>query len=575
MDPPRSTSTTTTKIYYRFDQSKGFPSITREFFNNHTQTSESLPNTVSASVTYQTKTVCIKPDTSAINAVEKTNYVDVGVNGASKCKKTNKTDHSTRNKVQKNVPGKSYISNCRQPTAGNLQNGSQTIQALEIKNGELISGSLDGLIRHLVPTEKYYPDKKFVFAFLLCSRIFVRNEELLKKIYQIWSNHFVTTQANNKEKVQKLCTNLLRVLSEWTETFPNDFSNEDTMKSLVSVTSKCLEFDNRNKKFVARLIQNLHEKLDKWEKYDENFNKIQSDAELIINNVKEPVTDICPRPDILAQQLTLIELEKLGRICPEEFVNSLATHPLHYKVSPRESTVTKNVEAYVAFFNRISYFVATQVCCQTKKRHRAQMIEYFIEVASDCFNSGNFNSTMAIISGLTTNPVTRLKKTWSTVDNVAKLEILERQMDPSSNFLNYRSTLKAAVWRSQKASDRKEKVVVPFFSLLLKDLHFLNEGCVDKLANGNINFLKFWKLASQVNDFLVWQKVFAPYQKDSNICQYLFSALVLTEEELIESSFNCEQQENPTEKDIMKKLRWKLRVAVNRFRISYVGQIQL
>lgn len=32
-----------------------------------------------------------------------------------------------------------------------------------------------------------------------------------------------------------------------------------------------------------------------------------------------------------------------------------------------------------------------------KKKHRARMIEYFIDVARECFNIGNFNSLMAII----------------------------------------------------------------------------------------------------------------------------------------------------------------------------------
>lgn len=33
-----------------------------------------------------------------------------------------------------------------------------------------------------------------------------------------------------------------------------------------------------------------------------------------------------------------------------------------------------------------------------KKKQRARMIEFFIDVAQECFNIGNFNSLMAIIS---------------------------------------------------------------------------------------------------------------------------------------------------------------------------------
>jgi len=46
-----------------------------------------------------------------------------------------------------------------------------------------------------------------------------------------------------------------------------------------------------------------------------------------------------------------------------------------------------------------------------KKKTRVRVVEYWIEVAKECFNIGNFNSLMAIIAGLNMSPVTRLKKT--------------------------------------------------------------------------------------------------------------------------------------------------------------------
>ena len=68
---------------------------------------------------------------------------------------------------------------------------------------------------------------------------------------------------------------------------------------------------------------------------------------------------------------------------------------------------------------------------------------------------------------------------WAKVSS-GKFAILEHQMDPSSNFSSYRSTLKAAMWRSAGATDERQRIVIPFFSLLVKDLYFLNEGCASK-----------------------------------------------------------------------------------------------
>ena len=42
----------------------------------------------------------------------------------------------------------------------------------------------------------------------------------------------------------------------------------------------------------------------------------------------------------------------------------------------------------------LSSLAALQV---VKKKHRTRMLEFFIDVARECFNIGNFNSMMAII----------------------------------------------------------------------------------------------------------------------------------------------------------------------------------
>lgn len=40
------------------------------------------------------------------------------------------------------------------------------------------------------------------------------------------------------------------------------------------------------------------------------------------------------------------------------------------------------------------------------------------------------------------------------------------------------------------------QIVIPFFSLLIKDIYFLNEGCANRLQNGHINFEVNWVLNS-------------------------------------------------------------------------------
>uniref|UniRef100_A0A034WJF3 Ras-GEF domain-containing family member 1B n=3 Tax=Bactrocera TaxID=47832 RepID=A0A034WJF3_BACDO len=215
---------------------------------------------------------------------------------------------------------------------------------------------------------------------------------------------------------------------------------------------------------------------------------------------------------------------------------------------------TRNLESYVEWFNRLSYLTASEIVKYPKKKQRVRIIEYWIETARECFNIGNFNSLMAIIAGLNLAPISRLKKTWSKVQS-AKFSVLEHQMDPTSNFNSYRSTLKAAMWRSEGATEERERIIIPFFSLFVKDLYFLNEGCSNRLPNNHINFEKCSQLAKQVMEFNEWKKVTCPFEQMPNVIAYLQTSSVLNENTLSMASFECEPPENTEEKGRYKTVK--------------------
>uniref|UniRef100_G1PD39 RasGEF domain family member 1C n=1 Tax=Myotis lucifugus TaxID=59463 RepID=G1PD39_MYOLU len=262
---------------------------------------------------------------------------------------------------------------------------------------------------------------------------------------------------------------------------------------------------------------------------------------------------VCSDPYRLAQQLTLVELARLRHIGPEEFVQAFVNKDPLASTKPCFGGKTRNLEAYVKWFNRLCYLVATEVCMLSKKKQGAQVIEFFIDVARECFNIGNFNSLMAIVSGMNMSPVSRLRKTWAKV-KTAKLFILEHQMDPT-NFCNYRTALRGAAHCSLTAHSSQEKIVVPFFSLLVKDIYFLNEGCANRLPNGHVNFEKFLELAKQVGEFITWKQVECPFEQDPSITHYLCTAPVFSEDGLYLASCENESPENHTEKERWKSLR--------------------
>ncbi|XP_031658635.1 ras-GEF domain-containing family member 1B-B [Oncorhynchus kisutch] len=433
-------------------------------------------------------------------------------------------------------------------------------------DNSLVSGSLEALIQHLVPTVDYYPDRSYVFTFLLSSRLFLNPYELMSRVCHLCvEQHRSGDLLLDKIRIRDVAPKIVQLLTEWTETFPYDFRDERMMRCLKEMSHHLARGDEYSWRAMQQMTQRLIRRLAALGQYEEaiatlNASAAERPAALKTkqhNGQRSDVLSISDDAFILAQQLTHIELDRLSFIGPEEFIQAFGVKdPLdnHKFLRKRKTT---NLEAYVAWFNRLSYLVATEICMPVKKKHRARALEFFIDVARECFNIGNFNSLMAIITGMNMSPVSRLKKTWSKV-NTDKFDILEHQMDPSSNFSNYRTALRGATQRSITAHSNQEKIVIPFFSLLIKDIYFLNEGCASRLSNGHVNFEKLWDLAKQVSEFLVWRQVTCPFERDRKILQYLVTTPVFTEDELHLASYESEGPENHMEKDSRRSLRSSL-----------------
>ncbi|XP_035235033.1 ras-GEF domain-containing family member 1B-A isoform X2 [Anguilla anguilla] len=444
------------------------------------------------------------------------------------------------------------------------QTAEESYSGLYYHENNLVSGSLEALIQHLVPNMDYYPDRTYIFTFLLSSRVFIHPHELMSKVCYLCVEHQrLSDPQADKMRIRKMAPKILQLLSEWTETFPYDFRDERMMRSLKELTQRLASGDELYRKAVQQMSQTLIRKLTALSQYEEALAKINATAtdRLTVlktkpQSIQRDILTICNDPFTLSQQLTHIELERLSYIGPEEFIQAFAQKdPLdNDKSCFSDHKKASNLEAYVAWFNRLSYLVATEICMPVKKKQRARVIEFFIDVARECFNIGNFNSLMAIISGMNMSPVSRLKKTWAKV-KTAKFDILEHQMDPSSNFYNYRTALRGATQRSITAHSSREKIVIPFFSLLIKDIYFLNEGCANRLPNGQVNFEKFWEMAKQVSEFMTWKKVECPFERDRKILHYLLTAPVFSEDALYLASYESEGPENNMEKDRWKSLR--------------------
>jgi hypothetical protein len=62
-----------------------------------------------------------------------------------------------------------------------------------------------------------------------------------------------------------------------------------------------------------------------------------------------------------------------------------------------DKKLTFCLETYVQWFNRLTFFVTTEIVKHTQRRLRIRLINYFIDTAFECLRIHNFNSMIGII----------------------------------------------------------------------------------------------------------------------------------------------------------------------------------
>ncbi|XP_046670965.1 ras-GEF domain-containing family member 1B-like [Homalodisca vitripennis] len=416
------------------------------------------------------------------------------------------------------------------------------------RDSNLVSGTLEALIQRLVPTPDYRPDRAFLFAFLLSSRMFIRPNQLLGQvIFLCTSAHRHRQHSTNKnDKLDCSISRTVQLLAEWMETFPYDFRDDRVMAHVRNIIRKCADCSTEG---VSSILQTLLDRLMALERYEEFLQRLNLEQTNI--NSKIDLMSLCSKSDVLAQQLTIIELERLSYIGPEEFIQAFSSDSQREN---RPAAQPKNLEAYVTWSNRLTYLVATEIVKQTKKNKRIKIVDLWLNTAQCCFNLGNFNSLMSILSGLNLSAVSRLKRTWTKVDR-QKFVMLEKQMDASGDFSNYRLILKTASKSFNSSPEQNSRIIIPFFSLFLKDVFVLQEACSRKLPNGHINFERFWQMAKLVTELITWQQVVCPHVRDSTLSHYLQSVQLYDETELARASLTCEVPVNMAEQEQWNSLK--------------------
>ncbi|KAJ8330156.1 Ras-GEF domain-containing member 1C [Batrachochytrium dendrobatidis] len=400
-------------------------------------------------------------------------------------------------------------------------------------NGELqpVSGTVEALVDCLFSE----PLSGYADAFLLTFRLFTN----ASKVLDCLTARYIGLSHNPMEAtISALVTKQLPVvlmhrifslLKKWITQYSYDFYDpvaDKKLKDLVHIIQATNE-----KSYVSSLVAIMdanHEIQQDTLKYTPSYRSSTLERPSVCESMNltelrdalKSDVDILNLPSrFIARHLTQKDWAMFKAIHISEFVHFISPDSCFDTHMNTRDSRTTNLTAFIQRFNQVGFWVSTVICSYEDLKLRTKALSKLIRVAQHCFNFGNYNTSMAVLSGLSASPVYRLKKTFAGLSPrvMDMLTEIETCFDFKCNYVSYRNT--EAVSKT---------AIIPFLGLIIKDISSIYEINANCLSNGLVNFEKYWKLCrriSSVTSYQSWPHIIPPSIDDVEFDEYLASTV--------------------------------------------------
>ena len=206
-----------------------------------------------------------------------------------------------------------------------------------------------------------------------------------------------------------------------------------------------------------------------------------------------------------------------------------------------EADTGPNFQYMVSQFNVWCSWVCDAVLQPNDAVDRALVIGQFIEIAHFCHSNNNFNTSYAIVAGLTHPQVARLRRSWDAVSpaTMKLYDALMEAWDVSGNYRRYRDVLKTVA-----------PPCVPYLGLLGKDLFSMEENAKTLVKGPDsrmlINFKKLsllWSTISFVDNIQLYE--YADWTENKECATFLASVRPILDEKALKArSHSIEPRES-------------------------------
>ncbi|XP_025114102.1 ral guanine nucleotide dissociation stimulator-like 1 isoform X2 [Pomacea canaliculata] len=377
------------------------------------------------------------------------------------------------------------------------------------------AGTLPRLVEALA-TVRGELDSSYMNIFLATYRTFATPLQLLQAIVDRY--HLLRSQnkRGKSELFEQQQKTLKCVLSVWLDTYHEDFRESPNYPCLTLLENFAREVIPDSD--LASRAHNRIERLKKEassngaENIQFRFSICDEVDRMIDEEAPKPLTfpDISPR--LCAEQLTLRDAELFKKVVPHHCLGAV------WGRRDKGGKDAPSVQATVEQFNRVSLRVIATVLKHPdhlKSTSRARLLQKWINIAQELRELKNFSSLRAILSGLQSHPVYRLRRCWSAVpkETIVLFDELSDIFSGENNQLNSRellmkeATAKFPDLDSQNKSLKRKNMqkrrswidngtvqgTVPYLGTFLTDLTMLDTAMPDITDDGLINFEKHRK----------------------------------------------------------------------------------
>ncbi|KAL1924796.1 uncharacterized protein VTP21DRAFT_4450 [Calcarisporiella thermophila] len=362
-------------------------------------------------------------------------------------------------------------------------------------DGTVKGGTLRGLIERLTMHDQHDPN--FNSTFLLTYRSFTTTE----KFFLLLSERFVIqeppglTEQEHKiwvEKKQKpIRLRVFNVMKTWLENHYMDESDARVLPMLREFASGPMleQMPTAAEQLIKLIDRRMANPLGRVRKMVAKSGATVPPSIVPKNLRKIKFLELDPLE--LARQLTLMDSKLYNKIKPTECLNKA------WSMLENEE-VAENIKSLIGQSNQMTCWVAESILTQVEMKKRTALIKHFVAVAEKCRSLNNFNTCMAIVAGLDSSAVFRLRRTWEMVNQktMQTLSQLKKLMNSMKNFAEYREVLRMS-----------EPPCVPFLGVYLTDLTFIDDGNSNYIKRSRelINFAKHAMTAEVISEIQRYQ----------------------------------------------------------------------